>query len=173
MSYGRRLVRRALGTGGRIGHSGTLGAALDASAQAYAQLVRVQRAATRSAAKAPGAREGTPATRFARRVAEALERQGWSVVGPERVVGGDANLIGEDTWGTRCLVRCPLGQSGLVEVEAVYAALAAGDACGCDRSMVVAPAGVRFTHTARDYARGAAVPLMRLLPSGELVRATP
>ncbi|MDA8200660.1 MAG: hypothetical protein M0Z54_14765 [Thermaerobacter sp.] len=173
MSYGRRLVRRALGTGGRSGHSGVLGAALDASAQAYAQLLRVPRVVKQSAAGPPGMRPGTPAAWFAHRVAEALERQGWCLIGPVEHPSGDASLIGEDPWGTRCVVQCPLGAQGVVDVEAVYVAVAARDAWACDQSMVVAPDGVRFTHAARDYARGADVSLRRLLSSGEVARAAP
>ena len=172
MSYGTRLVRRALGTGGRRDSEGGLGVALNASAQAYAQLVRWRRAATRMA-ETPGRTGERPGARFAGQVAAALERLGWSIVGPNKDPSGGASLVGEDGGGRRWLVQCPLGERGVVDVEAVYAALAARDAWGCDGSMVVAPDGVRFTHAARDYARGADVSLRRLLSSGELVHAAP
>ena len=116
---------------------------------------------------------GTPGARFVAQVAEALERLGWSVGGPETSLSGDRCLIGEDARGSRCLVQCPLGERGVVDVEVVYAALAGQDAWGCDRCLVVAPGETRFTHAAQDYARGAEVSLMRLLPSGALVRLTP
>lgn len=172
MSYGRRLVRRALGTGGRRDSEGGLGVAFNASAQAYAQLVRWRRAATRTA-ETPGRTGDLSGARFARQVAAALERLGWSIVGPNENLSGGASLIGEDAGGSRSLVQCPLGERGVIDVEAVYAALAARDAWDCDRSMVVAPDGVRFTHAARDYARGADVSLRRLLSSGELAQPAP
>ena len=168
MSYGRRLVRRALGTGGRSDPSGTLGAALSASAEAYAQWVRWRRAAERRAEAPLRTSDRVSGGRFAGQVALALERLGWSIVGSEEHPSADASFIGEDAWGTRCFVQCPLGQRGVADVAVVYAALASRDAWHCDRSMVVVPDGVRFTHAARDYARGADVSLMRLLSSGEL-----
>ena len=165
---GTRLVRRAIGVGRRRQSAGSLGAALDASAEAYAYVIRWRAGAARRLATG-GATLGA---RFTAQVAEALERLGWSVAGPEKSLNGDHCLIGEDARGTRSLVECPLGEQGVVEVEAVYAALAGRDAWGCDRCLVVAPGGTRFTHAVQDYARGAEVSLMRLLPSGELVRLT-
>lgn len=169
MSYGTRLVRRSLGTWGHRKSRGVLGAALDASAQATAQLIRWRQGA---AGLAPGRGE-SPSARFVRHVAGALEAEGWLIrVGLEDRARGGPALIGDDPWGTRHLLQCVLGEGGMVDVDAVYAAAEARDRWACDRSGVVAPDGVRFTHTARDYARGADVSLMHL-SGGELVRAAP